>query len=176
MPTLYSDVATLKQVLSSTDAGTGTAAQLSDAQLTIALTAASNRVSAYIGTVYDSSTPQATPPAMLADLTLDLAAWWATTYYAKNKEMGTQHPVVLRYTEAMKVLEDARAGRVRLDVGPPGVIGSQTGKVINNIPAIFTGDDSNTTVDPRTGALRAATPPDTFRSGWDNWDTGAGVF
>lgn len=164
--TLYSDVPTLRLVLESTDAGTGTAAQLSDTQLTLALTAASNRVSVYVGTVYDSSTPQAVPPPVLSDLTLDLAAWWAWTYYSKSKELGPQHPVVLRYTAAMSMLEDARAGKIRIDVGPPGDIGSNAGAVFNNLPPIFTGEDSNTVIDPRTGSLMASVPDDMWQPGW----------
>src|SRR6266568_3836761 len=54
---LYATIPDLRLVLDSTDAGTGTAAQLSDAQLTLALAAASTRVSTYTGTVFDSSTP-----------------------------------------------------------------------------------------------------------------------
>lgn len=172
--TLYSDVPTLKQVLSGTDAGTGTAAQLTDAQLTLALTAASNRVSTYVGTVYDSSTPQAVPPPMLADLTLDLAAWWASTYYAKNKELGPQHPVVLRYAAAQKVLDDIRTGKIRPDVGPPGNIGAEAGRVINRLPNIFTFADSNTAIDPRTGTLAASVPDDMWQPGWGGWDSGPG--
>jgi phage gp36-like protein len=175
MPTLYSDVSTLRLVLGGTDAGTGTAAQLSDDQLTLALTAASNRVSSYVGTIYDSSTPQAVPPPILSDLTLDLAAWWAWTYYSKSKELGPQHPVVLRYTEAMKMLEDARAGRIRIDVGPPGDIGKNAGAVFNNLPPIFSGEDSNTEIDPRTGGLAASVPADMWHPGWGNWDMGAGL-
>ena len=52
---LYASLTDLRTVLGSTDSA-GTAAQLSDAQLTLALTAASTRVSTYTGTVWDSST------------------------------------------------------------------------------------------------------------------------
>ena len=42
--TLYASVADLRNVMSGTDSGTGTAAQLTDDQLTLALYAASNSV------------------------------------------------------------------------------------------------------------------------------------
>jgi hypothetical protein len=163
---LYATTPDLRLVLDGTDAGMGTAAQLSDAQLTLAIEAASTRVSIYTGTVWDSSTPALVPPDPLKDLTLDLAGWWATTYYSKHKELSANHPVVLRYTEAMKVLEDIRAGRISVSA-LAGAVGS---RVINPIPAIFTGADSNTVFDPSTGTLQADTPADQFNSrlfaGW----------
>lgn len=168
---LYATVADLQQVLSSTDSA-GTAAQLSPAQLTLALTAASTRVSTYTGTVWDSSTPQAVPPDLIHDLTLDLASWWAATYYAKNKELGPQHPIVQRYTEAKQVLQDIRDGKIRPDVGPPGSPGAETGHVINNIPNIFTGDNSNTYYDPGSNTIEADTPLDEWSpklfAGWES--------
>jgi hypothetical protein len=60
--TLYASVADLRNVASGTDSGTGSLAALTDAQLELALYAASNRVSVYAGNVYDSSTPEATSP------------------------------------------------------------------------------------------------------------------
>ena len=157
-PVLYASLSDLKLVLDSTDAGTGTAAQLTDAQLTLALTAATDRVTTYTGEVYNPA--GGTMPGIIKDLTLDLASWWATTYYLKQKDMPPASPVVLRYAEAVKVLEDIRAGRIQPGVGPPGSQGTVGGHVINRIPNIFTGDDSNTAVDPGTGTLYATTPPD----------------
>lgn len=155
--TLYASIADLRLVLDSTDAGTGTAAQLSDEQLTLALQAASDRVSMFAGVIYDPSAV----PGMAHDLTLDLASWWATAYYLKQKEMSPNSPVVLRYTEAMKVLTQVRQGLVDLDVpvlAPGQGAGPSGGHVINRIPNIFTGDDSNTEVDG--GQLYPSTPPD----------------
>lgn len=173
MATLYAPLADLRAVLSGTDAGVGTAAQLSDTQLTLALTNASNRLSVYAGNVYDSSTPQATPPDIFHDLTLDIAAYIATTYYMKHKAISTTSPVFIRYAEAMKMLNDFRSGKLRLDVVAPGGVGGETGVVINRIPSIFTGDDSNTAVNPMTGSLMADTPSDMFRPGWQDLDMGS---
>jgi Protein of unknown function (DUF1320) len=154
-PPVYASVSDLRLVLDGTDAGTGTAAQLTDAQLGLALQSASDRVAVYAGTSYD---PASAPP-MVGDLTLDLAAWYATTYYLKQKDMGPNHPVVLRYTEAMKILDAVRQGEVYLD---PSVSAAASAAVINKIPNIFTGDDSNTAVDPGSGVLYATTPPDMY--------------
>lgn len=155
---LYASTSALKLVLDSTDAGTGTAAQLSDDQLIMALTAATDRVSLYANTEFTDPVP-----SLITSLTLDLAAWWATTYYLKQKEMPANHPVQLRYTEAQKVLEAARKGEVNL-LGPgaddvPDATGGPApgGKVINRVPAIFTGYDSNTIV--LDGVLTADIPP-----------------
>jgi phage gp36-like protein len=171
---LYASTAALKLVLDSTDAGTGTAAQLSDEQLIMALTAATDRVSLYANAEFTDPVP-----SLITSLTLDLAAWWATTYYLKQKEMPATSPVQLRYTEAQKVLEAARKGEVNLlgpgaDSTPDASGGTTGGKVINRIPAIFTGHDSNTIV--VAGVLTADTPADTGPrrglmpySGEDQW-------
>jgi len=156
--TLYASVADLRNVMSGTDSGTGTAAALTDAQLTLALYAASNRVSVYAGNTYDSSGPDAVPPGILHDLTLDLGAFWAFKTYLKHKEMLPQHPVYIAYKDAMSILQDVRSGKILLDpVAAPG-IGSEVGTIINRIPPIFTGNDSNTRLNPRTGTLEADVP------------------
>src|SRR5215469_14532867 len=154
---LYASTDALKLVLDSTDAGTGTAAQLSDEQLIMAITAATDRVSLYANTEFTDPVP-----SLITSLTLDLASWWATTYYLKQKDMGANHPVMLRYAEAMKVLDAARKGEVNLlGPGADGAAdgtGSTAARVINRIPNIFTGEDSNTTV--VDGVLTADIPPE----------------
>lgn len=166
MTTLYADVSDLREVLSGTDSGTGTGAALTDAQLTLALTAASSRISVYAGNVFDSSTPEAVPPDIFHDLALDLAAFWAATTYMKNKVISPTHPVWLRYSEAMKVLQDVRDGKIRLDPVPPGGIGLEGGTVINRLPRVFTGSDSNTRRDPATGAIEADAPAGMWTPNW----------
>jgi len=163
--TLYATVSDLRLIMDGTDAGTGTAAQLSDEQLTLALQAASNRVSVYAGSVYDSSTPQATPPDIFHDLTLDLAAFWATVTYRKSKAMAADDPVRLRYNDAQALLNAVRDGKLRLDVVAPGGVGQETGHVVNPLPPVFTPDDSNTATNPMTGALQADVPSDMWRPG-----------
>ena len=156
--TLYASVADLRNVMAGTDSGTGTADQLTDAQLTLALYAGSNRVSVYTGNIFDSSVPAAVPPPILHDLALDLACFWATKTYLKSKSIELTHPIYIAYRDAMGILQDVRAGKVLLDPAVAPGIGSEVGTVINRIPPIFTGNDSNTRLDPRTGTLEADVP------------------
>lgn len=163
--TLYASVDDLRLALSGTDSGTGTAATLTVEQLTLALYSASNRVSVYAGNVYDGSVPQAVPPAILHDLTLDLACFWAAKTYMKFKELTPQSPIYIAYQNAMQLLEDVRDGKVTLGVGVAPGVGDEVGTVINRIPAVFTGRDSNTRLDPVTGTLEADSPFWTPRTG-----------
>lgn len=166
---LYATVADLRSANGGTDAGTGTLAQLSDPQLNLALAAGSNRVSLYAGAVYDDiSVVGGTNPAppVFHDLTLDLAAFWATKTYLKNQSMGPTHPVWLAYTEAMKLLDSARKGEISLSLGD-GAGDAGSARVINRIPGIFTRDDSNTSVNPFTQTLEAGIPADMGGRGWD---------
>lgn len=163
--TLYASVDDLRLVMSGTDSGTGTAATLTAEQLTLALYAASNRVSVYAGNVYDGSTPQANPPAILHDITLDLAAFWAAKTYMKFKVIEPASPIYIAYQNAMQMLNDVRDGKILLDPAPAPGIGEETGTVINRIPPVFTGYDSNTRVSPWTGTLEADSPFWTQRTG-----------
>lgn len=175
--TLYASVEDLRQVMSGTDSGTGTAAQLTDQQLELALYAASNRVSVYAGNVYDGSTGQADPPPILHDLTLDLAVFWAAKTYLKYKAIENTSPVFIAYTNAMQILNAVRSGTILLDPAVAPGIGSETGTVINRIPAVFTGADSNTRLDPRTGALQADVPPGMWAPMGTDWtDAGGPVY
>lgn len=173
--TLYASVADLRNVMAGTDSGTGTADQLTDAQLVLALYAASNRVSVYAGNLYDSSVPEAVPPPILHDLALDLAAFWAYKTYLKSKSIEMTHPVYIAYRDAMGILQDVRAGKVLLDPAVAPGIGSETGTVINRIPPIFTGNDSNTRVSPQTGILEADVPLGQWAPMGVNWNDGAGT-
>jgi len=163
--TLYASVADLRNVMSGTDSGTGTAAQLTDAQLELALYSASNRVSVYAGNIYDSSAPQAVPPPILHDLTLDLARFWAAVTYLKWKAVETTSPIYIAYTNAMSMLADVRDGKIQLGVNPAPGVGDEIGTVINRIPPVFTGRDSNVRIDPMTGVLEADSPYWTPRTG-----------
>jgi phage gp36-like protein len=147
---LYATVDDLRDSLSSTDSGIGTPAQLSDDQLTLALHSASNRVSVYAGEAFDPTGVNADPPpVILHDLTLDLAAFWAWKNYLKGKIIPADHPAFIAYQNATTMLNDVRDGKIALGVGwaggEPGP-GQESALVINRIPPIFTGKDSNTRV------------------------------
>lgn len=173
---LYATVADLRSVLDSTDSGQGTPAQLSDAQLTLALYSASNRVSVYSGVLWDSSTPDWVPPPILHDLTLDLAGFFAWKTYLKGRSIANDHPAFLAYTNAQDMLNAVRDGKIRLDVEAAGALGPQdSAMVINRIPQVFTHEDSNTRIGA-SGVLEADTSP---MSGpwWEGWQgTGGPVY
>jgi hypothetical protein len=170
--TLYATVTDLRDILAGTDSGTGTPAQLTDAQLTLALYRASNTVSVYAGNVYDGSTAQAAPPPILHDLSLDIAAFWAWRTYLKGKSIPADHPSFIAYQNAMNMLEEVRKGAILLDPAPAPGIGDEVGTIINRIPAIFTGEDSNTRVSPRTGVLEADTPIGGWTPRGTDWNDG----
>ena len=175
--TIYASLADLRQALGGADGGTGTADALDDSQLTLALYAASNRVSVYAGNVYDSSSSSAVPPPILHDLTLDLACFWATKTYMKHKSIEATHPVYLAYQNAMQMLNDVRDGKILLDPAPAPGLGSETGTVINRIPPVFTGRDSNTRLDPRTGYLEPDVPLGQWAPMGQDWlDEGSAVY
>jgi phage gp36-like protein len=166
---LYATLADLREVLSGTDSGIGTPAQLSDLQLNQALTAASTRISIYAGAVYDSSVPQAVPPDIFHDLCLDLAAFWAWKNYLKSKAIPATHPAFIAYTNATQMLNDVRDGKIRLDVAIAGAgVGGESAILINRLPPIFTGDDSNTRVG-QSGYLEADTPVGLFSPRSADW-------
>lgn len=165
MPTLYATVDDLRLALEGTDGGTGTPAQLTDAQLTLALQSASNRVSVYFGSVMDGTNPQANPPDIFHDLTLDLASFWAWKTYLKGKAIPNTHPAFIAYQNATQMLNDVRDGKIRLDPADSGGVNSEVGYVVNRIPPVFNGHDSNTRLDPQTGYLESDTPYDQWRAG-----------
>ena len=71
--TLYASVADLRAVMSGTDSGSGTAAQLTDSQLELALYAAATAYRSMQAMSTTGRRPEANPPPILHDLTLDLA-------------------------------------------------------------------------------------------------------
>lgn len=158
MTVLYAQVADLVQVLEGTDGGTGTPARLTEAQLTYALNAASSRVSVYFGTIMDSSNPQAIPPDIFQSITLDLACFYAWRMYLKGKAIPNDHPAFIAYKDAVQLLNDVRDGKIRLDPADAGGVNQETGVVINRIPNIFNGNNSNTRLDIMSGFLEPDTP------------------
>jgi hypothetical protein len=172
---LYAGLDDLKDMLSSTDSGVGTPAQLNDDQLTLCLYSASNRVSVYAGGLFDGSTAGATPPPIFHDITLDLAAFFAWRTYLKGKVMPAQHPVFIAYQSATQLLNDAREGKIVLDIGTAGNVGPGQGNmVINRIPPIFTGKDSNTRVGA-DGVLESDIPVGLWSPRLGDWASSGGA-
>ena len=167
---LYASIGDLRLWLDGTDSGTGTPSQLSDDQLSLCLYSASNRVSIYAGGIYDGSSDSADPPPVFHDLTLDLAAFFAWRTYLKGKTMASDHPVFVAYTSATQILNDVRDNKVDLDVmvAGTGVGPSEQSHLINRIPPIFTGADSNTRIGP-DGVLEDDIPVGQYSPRGETW-------
>jgi phage gp36-like protein len=173
---LYASVADLRLWLSSTDSGVGTPAQLDDSQLTLCLYSASNRVSVYAGGLFDGSTPVAMPPPVFHDLTLDLAAFFAWRTYLKGKVIPSDHPVFVAYQNATQMLNDVRDGKIVLEITTAGAIGpGQSALIINRIPPIFTGSDSNTRVGV-SGYLEDDIPAGLWSPRSLDWGSGGPIY
>lgn len=155
----YITTAALKLAMSSTDAGTGTAAGLTEAELTEVIGRASNRVSSWVGQTFDTdlATPAFDVPPMVVDLTTQIAVYYAWLNYLKGKPMSAQHPAYLGYQDAMATLKAINAGDIRIDPQPAGGL-TEVAIVINpNRGPIFTDEDSNVSLGPQ-GELVAGTP------------------
>jgi phage gp36-like protein len=168
MAPLYCTPADIRENVSGTDAGTGTCAMLTDAQLNEAIGNASNKVSAYVGTDYetDAATPVVVIPPLVVTLTIQIATFYATLTYRKGKDLSQWDPVYLGYLDATKTLADIAAGRIQVAPTPPGDPVSVGGHVRNTIPTIFTGDDSGTMADGRGGIQPAGAGGSLLRDGW----------
>lgn len=168
MTALYCTPADVRTNVSSTDAGTGTCAQLTDDELSAAITQASTKVSAYIGTDYetDAATPSVTVPGLVKTITIQLATFYATLNYRKNKDLSAWDPVWLAYQDGMQTLKDIISGLVEIDPTPPGDPPPAAGHVVQTIPAIFRHSDSGTVPDGRGGIMPAGAPGSALRDGW----------
>lgn len=158
----------IRSNVAGTDAGTGTCAQLEDAQLLAAIQQASAKVSAYVGTAYvvDAADPVAVVPDLVKSVTIQLATFYATCVYRKNKDFSQFDPVLLSYNDAIKTLTDIAAGRI--DVAPTGPASptDRPGHVVNTIPRIFRPGDSGTERDGRGGIEAAGAPGSRLMDGW----------
>lgn len=173
---LYASVSDLQLILSSTDSGVGTPAQLSEDQLLLCLYSASNRVSVYAGGLFDSSIPQADPPPIFHDITLDLAAFFAWRTYLKGKVMPNDHPVYIAYQNATQMLNDVRDGKISLEIVTAGGLApGYSSLIINRIPTIFTGKDSNTRIGPN-GILEDDVPIGLWTPRGLDWGSGGPIY
>lgn len=111
---------------------TGTAADLSDAQLADAIAEADGLIDAYLGGRYatpvDPVGGQA--PAPVRWWSRDIAAYNATLTNRKGKDLSPTDPVALRYAQTMSALTATRDGKSSLSLpqnaGPGGTSGAAT--------------------------------------------------
>lgn len=168
MAPMYCSIADVKNNVSGTDDGTGTCAQLADGPISAAIAQASNKVSAYAGTVYetDPATPTVTVPDLVVTLTIQLAVYYATLIYRKSKDLTAQDPVALMYADAMRTLMDINSGKISVDPVPPGDPVSTGGHVVQTVPRIFDYSDSGVEYDGRGGIEPVGAPGSLLRDGW----------
>lgn len=114
--TAYCTVADVRGVLApDADDPSGTAAVLSDDQITAVIDDAQTEVDARLGVRYE--VPFADPvPQPVKQITRDVAAYLATLTYRKTLDLSDQDPVVLRYTRAMNLLTAISKGQADLEV------------------------------------------------------------
>jgi phage gp36-like protein len=168
MPVSYCQPSDIRDNVAGTDSGTGTCAQLTDDQLAAAIAKASSKISAYAGTAWepDADTPVVTIPDLIVTTTVQLATFYATLVYRKNRPLTVGDPVLLGYTDAMATLKDVISGNIVVAPVPPGEAPVAGGTVINTIPRIFHHSDSGTEPDGRGGIMPAGAPGSRLIDGW----------
>jgi phage gp36-like protein len=148
---------------------TGTPGEISADIVQLAIEQASAKVSSWTNNIWGwDSTGQIAVPYVISSITINIAAYFATLSYRKNKPLQDNDPVILRYNDAMADLKAIQTGQIQPDPNDPsnGQSGSGSsagysrGSVRNTIPLIFTGKDSNSHIS-RTGHVT----PDSYPSG-----------
>lgn len=128
---------------------TGTSSDISSDVITLAINQASARVSAWTGRDWgtDASGASVAVPDMIQSITVDIAVYYSSLSYWKNKSPDANNPVLLRYNAAMSDLKAIQEGQITPNPVPLDTQINGAGHVVNTIPGIFTGRDSNTTMD-----------------------------
>lgn len=168
MPVSYCQPSDIRDNVAGTDSGTGTCAQLTDDQLAAAVAKASAKVSAYAGTAWmpDADTPSVVVPDLIFSTTVQLATFYATLVYRKNRPLVPGDPTLLGYTDAMLTLNAIIAGTIVVVPVPPGEAPVEGGHVINTLPRVFVHADSGTEPNGRGGIMAAGAPGSRLIDGW----------
>lgn len=168
MPVYYCQPSDIRSSVGGTDAGTGTCAQLSDGQLNEAIARAGAKVSSYAGTTWavDASNPVVTVPDLISSLTLAIATFYATLTYRKGKDLSAMDPVYLGYVDAMATLKDIASGLIQVAPTAPADPVSDSARVINKLPSIFTYEDSGVLPNGRGGIQPAGAAGSRLLDGW----------
>lgn len=106
----YSDVDTVRLVLSSDMAETGgTAADLSDDQITYEIQSASAMIDSELRVAY--MVPFDPVPFLIKSICTDIAAYRTDLNYRKSREYDSQNmPIILRYNMANQTLQELKRG------------------------------------------------------------------
>jgi hypothetical protein len=168
MPVSYCQPSDIRDNVAGTDSGTGTCAQLTDDQLAAAIAKASAKISAYAGTAWmpDTDTPSVSIPDLIFSTTVQLATFYATLVYRKNRPLVPGDPALLGYQDAILTLNAIVAGTIVVAPAPPGEAPVEGGTVIQTIPSIFTYRDSGVEPNGRGGIMPAGAPGSRLIDGW----------
>lgn len=114
----YTDPTDLRLALAPAgDTGPATAASLTDAELADAIGEAQQEVDARLSDQYGVPFADGAVPALVAQVTRDLAAFKATLVHRRGNPLDSRDPVWLRYEHALSLLRQMGRGEVDL----PGV-------------------------------------------------------
>jgi phage gp36-like protein len=151
----------------------GTPAEIDSTIVQLAITQASAKVSAWTNEVWgmDAEGNTVSIPFLVQSITINIAAYYATLSYRKNKPLVADDPIILRYNDAIADLKAIQTGAIDANPYDPsnglsgagGAAGSSGnhGAVRNTVARTFTGRDSNTHIDHR-GVIA----PDTYPDAW----------
>lgn len=167
----YCDVSDVINAMTSFNAA-GTPAEIDPAIVQQAITQASAKVSSWSGMVWGVGSGGAIVPvpALIQSITVNIAAYFATLSYRKNKPLEANDPVLLRYQDAMSDLQAIQNGQINPDpYDPSNGSGSERGRVRNTVAKTFSGEDYNADV-WSDGRLRVRQIPGSYRGdglyGW----------
>lgn len=117
----FTDVDAVRVALSpgGDDTDVGSAASLSDEDLQVAVDDSTDEINGKITARYGSPLPFTTPPTILARISRDIAAYFATLTYRRGDPIITGDPVQLRYNAAEALLTQIQNGTIVIDAGNP---------------------------------------------------------
>lgn len=158
------DVITL---VTSYNAG-GTFGDIATEIVQTAIYQASAKVSAWTNQSWGTNAQGQTvaPPDIIQSITLDIAAYYATLSYRKNKPIEANDPVLLRYNDAIADLKAIQEGQIDPNPQTPNLPVSRPGRVVNVTPPTFTPHDSGTTLERGRVTPESYPAPGSLGYGW----------
>lgn len=166
--TAYCQVSDVITAVTSFNFG-GTPGDINPAIVQAAVDQATAKVSAWTGINWavDSQGTAITVPDIIQSITINIATYYATLSYRKNKPMDANDPVLLRYNDACADLQAIQEGKITPDPVASGApLHAGGGRVINTQLRTFTLENSGTCVErghiePQTypGGYNGAIPP-----------------
>jgi phage gp36-like protein len=140
----------------------GTPADINPAIVQQAIEQASARVSAWTGQIwgFDSSGNAVVVPDIIVSITIDIAAYYSTLAYRKNKPLEVTDPVVLRYNAALLDLKAIQEGEINPSPEQLNEPVSAPGRVINTVAPTLSFRDAGVHL-----GSSGSVEPDTFTEG-----------